>query len=662
MSTNFKRDNTAVAEAPVSAPPSLIGRFKIIRSVGTGGMGDVFLAEDPQTGGTVAIKRADLSAEARLKSEAEALSKVQHPNVVRLIEASFSEGASDSSAPSSAGPFLALPFLIMEYIDGYSLLQLSRARRLTIIDTLDYAIQLLTGLDAVHRQGFLHRDLKPANIMIDKRRCLKIIDFGIAQHHRNGTGIQFVGPRGPLTTQGHIIGTMNYMAPEIIHGEAASTATDIYSVGAIIWEMIHHHVPFNTGDRSQRNQLARNVLHNNLEWSPAIGDFLPDGLIPLVSRMLAKTADKRPTLTFALNELKTQQAELSLPAPFTRFCSTDKTNRRPVFDKKVLAENSIAEVEHPYLALARQTLRQSQEHASDRRVVAYYLDLKKVCAEARGVRIKRRLAENRGTGTRHAGTHADSWKTQLRTTITALTFGAVAVTGIVLLRYIDSSLLTGARLDGVPLQEIVSGRHVRTPAGQAINTRLVYDTEVTNAKGENRVGNETRLIHVALPDTVKWELRSEAEPAFETSVPVGVIPTAVFFEPLSGDRSRQARLVSYSTDFLKLMPGRKVTLFFKSALSRDVEKQVCSVDNGGKERLLQTEYSALEVKCLRSLLRGEVEMLQSEESYVYIPDIGVILRSALVLRERAESGTMLFKQKKRLALNAEKSVLLLQSN
>ncbi len=659
MSSDFKRNDTEAGEAPAIVAPTSIGRFKIIRSVGTGGMGDVFLAEDPQSGGTVAIKRADLSAQARLKSEAEALSKVQHPNVVRLIEASFSEGTSDSSAPSSAGPFLALPFLIMEYIDGYSLLQLSRARRLTIIDTLDYAIQLLTGLDAVHRQGYLHRDLKPANIMIDRRRSLKIIDFGIAQRHRSGTGVQVIGPAGPLTTQGHIIGTMNYMAPELLRGEAASTATDLYSVGAIIWEMIHHHVPFNT---RERNQLAQNVLYTNLEWSPAIGDFLPDGLIPLVSRMLAKTSDKRPTLTSALNELKTQLAELSLPAPFTRFCSTDKTNRRPVFDKKVLAENSIAEVEHPYLALARETLRQSQELASDRRVVAYYLDLKKVCAEARGVRIKRRLAENRGTGTRHAGTHADSWRTQLRTTILALTFGALAVAGIILLRYVDSSLLTGARLDGVPLQEIVSGRNLRAPAGQLMNTRLFYDTEVTTAKGEKHLGSETRLIHVALPDTVKWELRSEGAPTIEISVPVGVIPTAVFFEPLSGDRSRQARLVSYSTDFLKLMPGRKVTLFFKSALSRDVEKQVCSVDNGGKERLLQTEYSALEVKCLRSLLRGEVELLQSEESYVYIPDIGVILRASMILRERAESGTMLFKQKKSLALNAEKSVLLLQPN
>ncbi|MBK7892395.1 MAG: serine/threonine protein kinase [Bdellovibrionales bacterium] len=442
---NTGQNNTGTAEMPAISHPTTIGRYQVIRTLGSGGMGEVLLCHDPQSEKDVAIKSVDLASAQRLQVEAEGLAKIEHPNIVRYIDSDF------SARPGSAsGPYIA-----MEYIEGYSLLHLIRARRLTIIDILEYTIQLLTGLEAIHRSGFLHRDLKSANIMIDNDGRLKIIDFGIAQPHRHGNGIQVRGPSGPLTTHGHIIGTMNYMAPEILGGERASTSTDLYSVGVIVWEMIHHRLPFST---CNRDQVAQNVIKQNLEWSPAVGDFLPDGLIPLISRILSKTADKRPALNTALiDELKKMVLGLRLPEPLRQPCPTNKTHRRPVFDKNVLARNSIADVELPYLALVRDNLRAGSTPPTDQDVVIAYLTLKKSCADARGERIKRRLLESRGL----ANPGPITWQRRLHAALIPVTIGAMAFTGVGLLRYLDSSFLSRSRLTGVPLYDIVRSRGLR---------------------------------------------------------------------------------------------------------------------------------------------------------------------------------------------------------
>ncbi len=637
---NAQQNNTETAEMPTISHPTAIGRFQVIRTIGSGGMGDVLLCHDPQIEKDVAIKIVDLAGAKRLQVEAEALSKIEHPNVVRLI-------ASDLSAQSNGAN---RPYIAMEYIEGYSLLHLIRARRLTIIDILEYAIQLLTGLDAIHRSGFLHRDLKPANIMIDKDRCLKIIDFGIAQPHRHGNGVQVRGPSGPLTTYGHVIGTMNYMAPEILCGDSASTSTDLYSVGVIIWEMIHHRLPFNTRDR---NQVAQNVVKQNLEWSPAIGDFLPDSFIPLIGRMLAKTADKRPALNVAIDELKKMLLGLNVPEPLRQPCPTNKTHRRPVFDKKVLAQNSIADVELPYLALVRDTLRHSSTQPTDHEIVATYLTLKKNCAEARGERIKRRLLESRGL----ANARPMTLRTRLSNALIPITIGALAFTGVGLLRYVENSLLSRARFTGVPLYDIVRSRGLRAPAGQIADSRLVYDIETVDANGETHTSIETRTIRTHTADAVIWEYQVDKRPPITIEIPMGTLPSNVFFAPLSGDPARLARVDTYSTDFLNLVPGQKYTIQFQSPLNQEVETQTCSLSDGGKERLLKVDFNALEAKCQRVLARGSLKPRQTEESYLFLPEIGVILQATQTLREQTANGGLLFKQTKRSALNVEKSAL-----
>ena len=637
---NTGQNNTETAEMPAISHPTTIGRYQVIRTLGSGGMGEVLLCHDPQSKKDVAIKSVDLASTQRLQIEAEALAKIEHPNIVRYIDSDF------SARPGSAnGPYIA-----MEYIEGYSLLHLIRARRLTIIDILEYAIQLLTGLEAIHRSGFLHRDLKPANIMIDKDRRLKIIDFGIAQPHRHGNGIQVRGPSGPLTTHGHIIGTMNYMAPEILGGERASTSTDLYSVGVIVWEMIHHRLPFSTRDR---DQLAQNVIKQNLEWSPAVGDFLPDGLIPLISRILSKTADKRPALNTALiDELKKMVLGLSLPEALRQPCPTNKTHRRPVFDKNVLARNSIADVELPYLALVQDNLRAGISPAADQEVVFAYLNLKKNCAEARGDRIKRRLIESRGLATRPM-----TWQTRLRSALIPVAIGALAFTGVGLLRFIDSSLLSRSRVTGVLLSDIVRSRGLRAPAGQVDDTRLVYDIETVDANGETHTSTETRTIRTHRADAVVWEYQIDTQPSRTVDVPIGTLPSNVFFAPLSGDQTRLARVETYSTDFLNLVPGQKFTIQFQSPLNQEVETQTCILREGGRERLLKVDFNALEAKCQRGLARGRLSLSQTEETYLFLPEIGVILQATQTLREQTGGGSLLFKQTKRSALNVEKSTL-----
>lgn len=638
---NAQKNNGTTSEMPAISPLTTIGRYQVIRTLGSGGMGEVLLCRDTQSEREIAIKVATPEGVKRLQAEADTLAKIDHPNVVRFIASEFS-AASSSSQPC---------FLAIEYIEGYSLLHLIRARRLTVVDILDYAIQLLTGLEAIHRSGFLHRDLKPANIMVDKHRKLKIIDFGIVQPHRNGRGVQFSRTEGPLTEQGHIVGTINYLAPEVLSGDGASTSSDLYSAGLIIWEMIHHRLPFSSRDR---NQLVHNIFKQNLEWSPAIGDFLPDGFITLISRMIAKSPDKRPTLNLALiGELKKIAEGLNVPDPLRTPCPTNKTYRRPVFNKMILSRNSISDVELPYLALVRDHLRLSSAQPTDQEIVSVYLSLKKICADARGERIKQRLLESRSL----ANSRPKTWQANLRATLIPIAIGTAAFAGVGLLRYIDTSLTSHLRTNGVTLNDIVRNRGIRAPAGQLANSRLTYDVETIDATGKTHHSTETRIVRAHQADAVIWDYQIDQRPPVAVEVPVGALPSNAFFAPLSGDHTRLARVESYSTDFLNLSPGKKFTIQFQSPLKNEIETQICHIQDGGKERVLKVDFNAVEVSCERTLARGSTKLHETEESYLFLPEIGVILQSTQTLRENTPNGNPLFKQTKRSALNIEKSSL-----
>jgi serine/threonine protein kinase len=204
----------------------IAGRFEILRLLGAGGMGAVYLAQDRQLGEQIALKviaglgLTDPAAAERLRREASAARRISNSNVVRLHDLGEEGG---------------LLFLSMEYVDGESLHQLlTRAGVLTTAQLRPLAAQICDGLAAAHNAGVIHRDLKPANILITRASRVKVIDFGIARlTHAEG-----------MTSTGMVIGTAEYMAPEQIRGGPIDARTDIYSLGVILYQALTGRPPF----------------------------------------------------------------------------------------------------------------------------------------------------------------------------------------------------------------------------------------------------------------------------------------------------------------------------------------------------------------------------------------------------------------------------------
>jgi serine/threonine protein kinase len=309
-------DASNIKASPVSKEPR-----EIIRHLGEGGMGEVFLclnplfdAEDPQCKEpkTVAVNTLspdlmqDKEVLKRFEAEAKALSPIQHRNVVRLYDwGKFTDGAQ-----------VGQHYISMEFIEGLSLHKLGRLRRLSFPDVIDIAIQVCEGLDAVHKHGVIHRDLKPANIMITHDGVAKIIDFGIAKPSSLGTNESDLAERGFKTKTGMIIGTVNYLAPETLLGAQASVQTDLYAVGLIIWEIINGATPFKTASLAE---TMRRVSEESLTWSDAALDIAPPGFIKLINQITSKDPQKRPASAAELvQKLLKVRADAQWPALLNR--------------------------------------------------------------------------------------------------------------------------------------------------------------------------------------------------------------------------------------------------------------------------------------------------------------------------------------------------------
>ena len=241
----------------------LAGRFEILAVIGSGGMGIVYKAHDHSLEEDVALKvlrpefASTREAARRFLSEIKLARKVSDRHVCRIHE--FGEDA-------------GLRYICMELIDGVNLKQLVQDHgALATEDAYEAGIQIADGLSAIHEAGVIHRDLKTPNIMRDARGIVRLMDFGIAR----GEGSL------DLTVAGQVMGTPEYMSPEQALGYKLDFRTDIYSLGIVVYELFTGHVPFH-GD----NPVA--TVLKQIEEVPALEGLVPDGVVPVLARALAK--------------------------------------------------------------------------------------------------------------------------------------------------------------------------------------------------------------------------------------------------------------------------------------------------------------------------------------------------------------------------------------
>jgi eukaryotic-like serine/threonine-protein kinase len=250
-----------------------LGRYRIIRQIGAGGMGVVYRAHDERLGRNVAIKvlppdvLSDEVVRRRFHKEALALSKLNHPNIAILYDFDTQDGAD---------------FLVMEEVTGASLDTLLAAGPLEPAEVMRFGEQLADALAAAHQRGILHRDLKPSNLRLTQDGRLKVLDFGLARTlHDMSLSTASISDFGPAA------GTLPYMAPEQLAGEEPDFRSDIYVAGTVLFEMASGHHPF---EHKSGPGLVGDVMYKP---APSLRMLVP-GIFPELDRIIGKCLEKNP--------------------------------------------------------------------------------------------------------------------------------------------------------------------------------------------------------------------------------------------------------------------------------------------------------------------------------------------------------------------------------
>jgi Tol biopolymer transport system component len=280
-----------------------LGPYEILSLLGAGGMGEVYRARDPRLGREVAVKvlpssfSADARRLSRFEQEARAAGMLNHPNVLAIYDVGTHEGS---------------PYLVSELLEGETLRVRLGAGALPLSKVFDYAVQIAMGLAAAHEKGIVHRDLKPENLFLTRDGRVKILDFGLAKLTRPEMEHRTDAPTVPRDTDpGVVMGTVGYMSPEQVRGQDADARSDIFAVGAIVYEMLARQRAF------QRDTAVGTMNAILSEDPPEAADSSP-GLTRLVRRCLEKRPEERfqsaRDLGFALEALSgSSGASAALP-------------------------------------------------------------------------------------------------------------------------------------------------------------------------------------------------------------------------------------------------------------------------------------------------------------------------------------------------------------
>ena len=266
------------------APGTKLGPYEIVAPLGAGGMGEVYRAKDPRLGRDVAIKVLPPSVSqnpevrARFEREARAVSQLNHPHICVLYDVGR-EGTTD--------------YIVMELIEGETLAARLERGPLPAADVLRYGIEIADALDKAHRAGFVHRDLKPGNVMLGKGGA-KLLDFGLARVTglASTTSDLSTSPTvtRALTAEGSIVGTFQYMAPEVLEGKEADARSDLWALGAILYEVTTGRRAFE--GKSQASLIGA-IMHTEPPPVTQVTPMAPPALERVVRACLAKDPDQR---------------------------------------------------------------------------------------------------------------------------------------------------------------------------------------------------------------------------------------------------------------------------------------------------------------------------------------------------------------------------------
>jgi serine/threonine protein kinase/tetratricopeptide (TPR) repeat protein len=292
--------------ATALTPGTRLGPYEIVAFLSRGGMGDVYRARDPRLGRDVALKVVTVDtrtdAERRFAEEARAASALNHPNIVTVFDVGAEGG---------------LHYVVTELLEGRTLRARLVAGPMPLAEVLPLARQGAEGLAAAHDRGIVHRDLKPENLFVTAESRLKILDFGLAQVTRRPAPVVAPVPEGPFraTARGRLLGTVEYMSPEQVRGAAPSPASDVFSFGLVLYEMLAGRPAF-AGDTTP--EVVSGILRDAPPPLPEGVLAAAPGLDAVVRRCLAKDpADRYPSARELAGAL-TGDLEGRLPDPRRR--------------------------------------------------------------------------------------------------------------------------------------------------------------------------------------------------------------------------------------------------------------------------------------------------------------------------------------------------------